>query len=199
VTNAPGAVIYWDSVLATWEENSIAGINAAHDPCSIALLGDWILVFSTDSGSMFYALEDEVIDDTSNWFETSTGFTTAPTCSWGVGTMVWVGGEFGYVYKVHNPQDGAIVLEAGTLDSGHVYDIHALDERNALAVGPNGMVLYTSNQVSWKKTGGPVGIGVDLETCWMIDEETWFVGDSQGKLWYTLNHGQTWTMKKDFA
>jgi photosystem II stability/assembly factor-like uncharacterized protein len=56
--------------------------------------------------------------------------------------------------------------------------------------------VYTkSGGVSWKAVTGPA-VGVNLGACWMWDPDTWLVGEGAGgtgKLWLTVNAGQTWS------
>jgi photosystem II stability/assembly factor-like uncharacterized protein len=74
--------------------------------------------------------------------------------------------------------------------------VHGLSDSFAVAVGNNGAVVFTNDGSSWTPaTAKPVGVGVNLLTVWVKSETEWWVGASNGRMYYTLNGGQTWTEK----
>jgi photosystem II stability/assembly factor-like uncharacterized protein len=103
---------------------------------------------------------------------------------------------WGYIYLCSSAGSGVTVLEAASATTSQLNHVHAYDENYAVAVGNDGVVLFTTNQSSWSMTPTiPVGLGVHLLSVYMKSKTEWFVSASNGKLYYTINSGSTWASK----
>lgn len=184
---------------ATWLAHDIETLGASDDPDAIICIGSYIVVLSQDSESLHYALKSEFNEYTDPTFtEVTTGFVAGkgPRAAFSLGDKAFVVGAGGYIYLVEDPTSGATVLDAGSVVTSNLNDVHALSEEFALAVGDGGAVLYTENGLTWALAPtSPVGIGVNLNTCWAKTSSEWWVGCGGGQLYYTLNAGQTWNTK----
>lgn len=81
-------------------------------------------------------------------------------------------------------------------ESAAVQDLHAIhftNERHGLAVGAANKLLKTTNGVAWITVTGPAAeVGITAQTCFMVDEDHWWVGYADARLWYTNDAGSTW-------
>lgn len=184
---------------ANWYAHDIEELTSAQSPTGIECLGDYIVVISNDAGSLCYALKSEfdTISDP-EFEEITTGIVAGgePNGIWSTGSYAFIVGDNGYVYGCEDPADGVTVLDAGAATGNDLLAVHGLSSTFAVAVGINGTVLYTSDGSSWgATTTNPAGIGVTLYTVWVVSENVWWVGASNGYLYYTLNAGETWNTK----
>lgn len=184
---------------ANWYADDIDSLGAAEDPSGVACLGKYVVVVSHDSNSLHWALKSEVddVDFDEAWTEVTTGFvaTCEPRDIWSVGSLAWICGDNGYVYTCTDPTLGVTVIDAGETVGDNLLAIHALSSTFAVAVGVNGAVIYTTDGEVFAATNRPVGVGVNLNCVWCLDESVWFVGTSTGRLYYSIDAGDNWTEK----
>lgn len=182
-----------------WYAHDIESLDPADDPDGIGCIGSYVVVVSEDSESLHYALKSEMDTLTDpDWTEVTTGFVAGkgPRAIWSLGDMAFVVGAGGYIYKIENPTSGASVLDAGSVVTSALNDVHALDDEFAIAVGNAGAVLFTNTGIAWALAPtSPVGYGTNLLCCWAKSTTEWWVGSDDGHLYYTLNAGKTWTEK----
>ena len=92
--------------------------------------------------------------------------------------------------------NGVTVLDAGTLTISNLLRVHALSESFAVAVGEDGVILFTENGIDWQiLTTPPVGVGVDITALAIKSKQEWWIGTNAGDLYYTVNAGLNWTEK----
>lgn len=184
---------------ATWDTSEIDSLSSSEDPTGIAIVGNYVVVVSDDSNSLHYLLKSDIEtagDDT--WLEVTTGFVASkqPRDIAAVGSIAFIVGNGGYIYKVSDPTAGVSVLDAGVAVVDDLLAVHAYTEKLAVAVGNNGAVVKTTDGATWSEvTPRFVGVGTHFNAVWMLDENTWLVGTSAGTLYYTTNAGVTWTQK----
>lgn len=197
--STPADVVYSKDKGATWATSEIDSLGAAEDPSGIAAVGSYIVVVSRASGSLHYLLKsslDASGDDT--WAEVTTGFVAnkGPNDIWSVGEKAFVVGNGGYIYEVTDPTAGATVLDAGVAVTDDLNTVHAISDEFAVAVGNAGAIVKTENGTIWTEvTPRPVGVGVNFTSVWVKSEKEWWVGGSDGNLYYTLDGGTTWSTK----
>jgi len=188
----------------TWYNAYITTLAAAEQPTANACVGDYLLVVSPDSASLHYVDKGDLLTwaqggsvTASPWVEVATGFvaTKDPRAIAVVdASHVWIVGEGGYVYFTDDITSGVVVQDAGVATTQDLNAIHALNSQFVVAVGQNNAVIYTQDGgATWQSVTGP-NPGVNLLSVWGVSESIWFVGtDNTGRLYYTLNKGQTWT------
>ena len=172
-------------------------LGAAENPTGIACLTKYIVVISNDSASLHYALKADFngIDDP-EFTEVATGFAAGgePNDIWSIGTLAFICGDGGYVYKTTDPTTGVTFVEDGEAVTDNLNAIHALSKDSAVAVGDNGAVIYTEGNDIWQETiARPVGVAVELTAVAMRSKDLWLVGSDGGQVFYTKNKGETWT------
>ena len=165
---------------------------------SLDCLGDYVVVVSNAYGGYTYVSKAEFTGLISpTWVGVATGFAGgAPNWIDSYGSGAFIVGANGYIYLLTDPTLGVTVLDAGTVALGdNLLHVHAYNESTAVAVGNNGVVVYTLDGVTWQDATRPVGIGVSLNTVWCKSETEWWVGSSAGNMYYTLDSGAHWTVK----
>ena len=195
----PDVVWSLDSGL-TWEDDDIDTLGAAEDPSAVGCVMGYLVVPSNDTNSVHIILLEyldglvfpllfEEVDD---------GFEVGgePNDISSVGTKAWIVGDGGYIYVMTDPTAGVIVQDAGVTTDAILYAVHALNSNRAVAVGADGVVVFTEDGETWQTTDtNPVPAGTNLMSVAMKSNEVWFVGDSTGFLWFTLDGGATWSLK----
>jgi photosystem II stability/assembly factor-like uncharacterized protein len=182
---------------SNWAADDINSLLAAEEANALACLGIYVVVVSNDSNSLHYKAQAVIDAGTAGgWTENATGFvvTGEPNDIWSVGTYAFIVGDGGYVYGTNDPTVAVNVLDAGVATTEDLNAVHALTDEFAVAVGDNDTIIYTLNQVGWQ-TATATGGGSNLQCVWIKNANEWWVGDSNGQLYYTLDGGTTWTEK----
>jgi len=183
----------------TWYSHDIETITGGDAASGVECVGAYVVVVSNDSGSLHYALKSEFEDLLDPDFtEVLTGFVAGgePNAIFAIGNKAFVAGDGGYIYSSEDITSGVDVLDAGVSTTSALNDVHAFSEEMVVAVGNNGVVLYSENGTTFALTAtAPVGFGVNLNCVFVKSEKEWWVGSSAGGLFYTLDGGDSWTAK----
>jgi hypothetical protein len=186
------------TIKGTWYSNDIESMTS-ENPTAVDCLGDYVVITSNDGNSISIALKSEMDGVTDPTFtEVATGFVVGgePNDIWSTGSYAFIVGDNGYVYGMSDPTAGVTVLDAGVAEADNLMCVHGLSDTFAVAGGQNGALIFASDGTSWTPSPStPVGVGVTINTVWVKSETEWWVGCSNGKLYYTLNQGVTWTEK----
>lgn len=198
--STPADVVYSLDGGTTWYAHDIDTLGAAELPTGIACLGAYIVVVSSGSNSLHYALKSDFVNGLDpTWTEVSTGFVTggSPNAISSTGTTAFIVGNLGYIYKTSDPTSGVEVLDAGvSFPLGQYNDVHAYSDDFVIAVGNGGAIVKAEDGTIFSAvTPSPVGVGVHFNTVWAKSETEWWIGGSDGNLRYTRNSGTLWTTK----
>jgi photosystem II stability/assembly factor-like uncharacterized protein len=183
---------------ATWKAHDVDGFAATDDCLGIAGVGDYIVVVSNTGAGLALASVQDFVDGLDPVFaKVTTGFVAAgkPNAISSVGRRAFIVGDAGYVYYTEDPAAGVTTLDAGSATVDKLLAVSALDEDNAIAVGNNGAVIVTTDRYSWTAVQRPIGVTFNLLGCFMKSKTEWWVTCSNGKVYYTVNAGKTWTDK----
>jgi len=183
----------------TWDAYDIDTLTSAQDPTGIAKVGDYIAVISDDANSISYA-ESGDFDGINppSWTEITTGFVAGyePYAIDAIGNKAFIVGNAGAIYVTEDVTSGVTAVSLGTVATGDLLAVDMLNEDVAVAVGQSGEVVYTLNGTTWTAVAvRPVGYGVNLNCVLILSEKEFIVGTSNGRLYYTLNAGNSWTEK----
>jgi hypothetical protein len=190
----PADIVFSIDGGVTWYAHDIMSAGVTNPSC-VCCLGNYVVVGTTVTATLDYALKSEIIPTSyETWTAVTTGFVTGkfPNDVWSVGTAAFFAGEDGYVYKCVDPTQGVTVLEAGVQTTEDCNCIHALDEYRVLCGCDAGYVLYTLDGVNWTAKKA-IAAGSAVNTVWMKSEYEWFAGTASGLLYYTVDKGVTWT------
>jgi len=185
---------------SNWYADDIDTLGAAEDPSAVGCVGAYVVVVSNASGSAHYALKSEIdtVGYDEDWTEIATGFVGAPNDCWRAvgGRYLYIVGASGYIYRTDDITAGVTVLDAGVAVSDNLNAVHMMSDEFGVAVGNNGALVYTEDGLSWSSLPGPgLGVGIHFNCVWVKDELTWLIGTSNGRLYYTVDKGTTWTLK----
>ena len=183
----------------TYGETFPTTLAATEDPSDATCVSPNYVIISNDSCSLHYASVADILAGTEIWTEVTTGFVAAigcPNAIFSVNSRVtWIVGDGGHIYFTADPTSGVTVQADGTVTSENLNAIHAASDDDALAVGDNNALVRTSNGGEiWEAITGPAP-AVVLNTCWMVNDQQWWVGTAGGQLFYTLNGGTDWVEK----
>jgi len=120
----------------------------------------------------------------------------SPNAIWSIDARhTWIVGDDGRIYFTADPTAGVEVQDTGAAAGlQDLNDVHFIDTLRGIAVGDTQTVVVTENGgITWAGIAGPGA--ANLLSCFMLTDSIWFVGDSGGHLWYTLDKGATWTEK----
>jgi len=198
--STPPDVVFTPDGGTTWYAHDIDTLGAAEDPSGIDCFGDYVVVVSADTGTLHYALKSEFEDLVDPTFtEVATGFAVGagePQAIFVIGNTAFIVGNDGYIYKSTDITAGVTQLDAGTVTTSTLNDVHGISEEMIVAVGDNGDVVYTENGSTFSRTTtDPVGVGVSLNCVFVKSKTEWWVGSSAGRLYYTLDGGDSWNEK----
>ena len=196
--STPADVVYSLDAGASWAISEVDSLSSSEDPTGIAKLAQYMVVVSNDSNSLHYIDQTDLNDSgDETWVEVTTGFVSGgePNDIWSVGTKAFIVGDGGYIYSSTDPVSGVTVLDAGSAVSDDLNAVHAINQDYAIAVGNAGAILKTVDGSQWQSLTRFVGVGVNLNCCWMLTKNIWFAGGSNGNLYYTENAGTTWSTK----
>lgn len=194
----PADVIVSSDGGATWGKTNIDTLAVASSPNHMACVGQWLVVTSTASPYIHYALQSEIIANpgSETWYSNTSGINVAgtPNAIFAyASSQVWVVGTGGYVYFYSDITGTPTIQTAGSVTSENLSAVHGCDEDNIVAVGANNAVIVTTDGGdTWQSVTGPAA-GVALNTVWVKDPDTWFIGTAGGALWYTNDSGANWT------
>lgn len=197
----PPDVVFTRDGGVTFLAHDIDTLGAAENPDGVDCLDGNILVVSNDSGSLHYA---PIVDFTAAtdpaFTEMAVGFVVAGAPNdidvAAGGTVAFIVGNGGYVYSSTDPTASVTVLDAGVAVQDNLNRVYALSDTFAVAVGNAGSIVFTQNGTTWAiAPSTPVGVGINLFAIYAKNEKEWFIGGSNGILYYTLDQGVTWTAK----
>lgn len=184
----------------TWADTWITTFAAGEDPIDADDVGDYLVVISNETDSIHYALLADIINGAETWTEVATGIVAAgsPNAIYSVGPSdTFIVGDGGYVYHSDDITSGVSVQDAGSATAENLYDVTAFDAENAVAVGANNAVIYTTDGEIWGAVTGPDTVNTpDLRSVEMLDERTWLVGTADNAAWYTEDRGTNWTQMR---
>ena len=190
-------VVFTSDGGSTWTATPITALAANQEPLAVSCFGSNLIIVSTDLAGHVYTDRDDLILGIHTWVTVTTGYQAGgePRDLFVLKPgYCWIVGAGGYVYFLDDPANAPTIQDAGSATVQDLNAIHAYDEENVLAVGDSNSVIHTTDGETWTAVTGP-SVGVDLNCCWMKDENTWFVGTNGGRLYYTQNQGATWVEK----
>ena len=106
---------------------------------------------------------------------------------------IWLASAAGYIYKSEDGGESWTAKEQGGITTNDYTHIHFYNSDTGVAVASAGVVALTEDGGDTWVAGTVVTDTPDLLACWMPEEDTIWVGDDSGDLWYSHDFGVTWT------
>jgi len=163
----------------------------------LAVVGTKLVVISQPNNAHHYASLADINSALANWSRVSTGYvaTKGPRAIWSrdaANTFIAAAG--GYVYFMADPTGAVSPITDG---SATTQDMNDIDGRGQIivAVGnSNAVLVSTDGGAGFSLVTGPVP-GVALNAVQIVAPYVWWVGTANGRLFYTMDQGTTWTEK----
>lgn len=166
---------------------------AGNSGTALNVVGSYLVVVSEAGENHVYINRSSI--SATGWSAVSTGYVASngPLCIFALAPqLVFIGAENGYVYKSSDITSSVTVVSDGSETTEDLHAIHAAGQ-TVVAVGDNNAVLVSNNLgTTWTALTGPA-VGVNLNTVWVLNQNQWYIGTNDGKLWYTTDGGTTWT------
>lgn len=193
-------IVYSNDNGATWVAHDIDTLTSAQDASAVASIGSYIVVSSNGAGSLNYALLSELRSTGTDpaFTEITTGIAAGgePNDMSVASGVLFAVGDAGYIYSTTDVTAGLTVLDAGAALTDNLLAVHALSDTFAVAVGNAGAIVKTEDGSAWTAvTPSPVGVTINFTSVWVKNEKEWFLGTSNGKLYYTADGGTTFSEK----
>lgn len=189
----PAEIIYTVDGGATFSQQNITGLGGTVDPTGIALAGSNLIVLDTAGNGYWYAEINTITGVPGTWTNVTAGFVASkqPTDIYVAGASeIYFSANGGYIYKSTDVASGVTVLDAGNVNTSNYQRIHGQDEM-VVVVGDSGKIVKSGNRgVTWANvTLSPTSATV--RAILVLDDFRYWVGTSGGKVYYTINGGET--------
>jgi photosystem II stability/assembly factor-like uncharacterized protein len=200
----PGEVVYTLDGGATWVETAITGIGASEDPIAIDIVGDKLVVLTGTAGGAttsgyYWATLNANTGAPGTFNKVTSGFVAgAPANDLFVLSPreVFFVANGGYIYKSTDITSGVSVLSAAAATSENLRRIHGSGE-TLYAAGANSTVLISQTRgATWAAAVGTVPTTTaTIQALAVLDQYRAWVGSSSGRLFATIDGGETWSEK----
>jgi hypothetical protein len=162
----------------------------------VAMVGNKLVVISQANNAHHYITQANVdADNAAGWTRNNSGYvaTKGPRCIWSkASTETFIGASGGYIYKMTSPSAAVLTLSAGDQTTQDFNDIHGLGQTIVLVGNSNALIYSSNGGDSFASKTGPA-VGVALNAIHVISANVWWVGAANGKAYYTVDGGSTWT------
>lgn len=180
---------------ATWVTDDITTL-ATKTANALADVGTRIVVVSNIDLAHHYKLQATIDANTAGgWARVTSGYVASkgPNAIWSKSpSETYVAANGGYIYFMANPAAAVTVLTDGSVSVQNMADIRGFG-RTIVAVGAANAILKSENAgATWSLVVGPA-VGIALTTVEVVSASVWWVGTTNGKLYYTTDKGVTWT------
>jgi len=108
---------------------------------------------------------------------------------------IWLASALGYIYFSEDGGETWAVVEAGVVTVGSYAFTHFADELNGIAGAPADILAVTTDGGETWAAATATGGGGDLLGGVALDANRYWVGDDDGKLWFSTDGGTTWTQR----
>lgn len=196
----PGELQYRTDGTANWIDAAITGIGATADPTAIDVVGDKLVVVVTGENAYYYATINQLTGVPSAFTKVTAGFVAgkAPNDLFVASPReVYFVGNGGYIYKATDITAGVTVLNAGSATTSDLLRMHGSGDA-LLAVGKGSSTIVSINRgQTWGSTVASVSaVALDVSAALVLDGLRYWVGTANsGRVFSTVNGGQTWTEK----
>lgn len=195
----PAELVYTVDGGATKAQTTITSFGATEDPLGIDIAGNTLIVIST--GGIYWATLNAKTGVPSTFTKVTTGLVSGKTLT-DIFVLnareIFFSALGGYIYKSTDITAGVTAVSAAGATSQDLYRINGDGNETIVAVGAASVVVKSVNRgVSWgTTTTNPSAIPADIKSLAVRDSNYMWVGYALlGRMFYTLNGGETWTEK----
>ena len=189
----PAEVIYTVDGGLTWSQQNITGLGGTVDPTAIELVGNFLLVLDTAGNGYWIAEINTLTGVPGSWTNVTTGFVASkqPNDVYVVSpNEVYFAANGGYIYKSTDIASGVTVLDAGNVNTTNYQRIHGQDD-TIVVVGDSGKIVKSNNRGATFANVTLSPTSATVRAVLVLDDWRYWVGTSGGKVYYTVNGGET--------
>lgn len=194
----PAEIIFTNTAYSTpASQINITGLGGTVDPIAMAMAGRYLIVVSPSDNGYYFAEVNQLTGVPGLFTFVSAGFVAAkqPLDIYVASAReVFFVGNGGYIYRSTDITTGVTVIDAGSATTNNLVRITGNDEC-LVAVGTAGTILKSLNRGA---TWTPVTLSptsATVRAIAVIDEYAYWIGTSGGLIYFTIDGGETWTVK----
>lgn len=192
----PPEVVYSITGGADWLQMNITGIGATVTPTFIDIVGSKLVVGVNSELAYYWSELDINGNPSSTWTKVTSGFVTSkgPRDIYVSSPReVFIVGDGGYVYKATDITAGVSVINAGSATTNNLLRVHGRDD-TIVATGAASTVIKSTNRGGTfaSTTTSPSGTPADVQAVQVLSDRRYWVGTGLGRVYYTLDGGETW-------
>lgn len=197
----PAELIYTLDGGSTINQTTITSFGATEDPLAIDIVGQYLVIIG--SAAYYYAELNEYTGIPGAFTKVTSGFVTDknPQDLYVAGpNEVYFCGSGGYIYKATDIKSGVDVIDAGDTTTADLKRIDGIGD-TIVSVGASSTVIFSRNRgATWSTTtDNPSDIALTIQALEVKSDLEWWTGTlNSGRMFYTLNGGESWT-EKTFA
>lgn len=172
---------------------TLGGVSAK----AMAVVGSYVVVISEAIDGHHWILVTDLEAGTPNWTEVTGGYVAghSPRAIYSKSAAeTLIGAQDGYIYKMTNPTSAVTVATDGGVTTENVNAIDGYGQTVVAGCANNKLLLSNDAGTSWSLVTGP-NAGVAINTVSVINKRLWWVGYADGKGYFTLDAGTTWTQR----
>jgi photosystem II stability/assembly factor-like uncharacterized protein len=205
-----GDVYYTSTGGGTWSLSPMDPFDGGEDVISVACFSisstvtRWLVAREAVAGEAAMVAYSD--DSGVTWTEVTVGSTNAEGAN-AEGALfamdqyhIWLVTDGGSIFF---SADGGVTWteqDAGIATAQDLNEVWFADEDNGMAVGDSDAVVTTSDGGTTWSAATATGDGGNLNCCTEnAGGDLWWVGTSNGRLYYSDDHGTTWTRRAGFA
>ena len=186
--------------LGSWKSVAVSALGATDNVDDMVIVGGVLIIISNDEAGHIVASLDDLIAGTDNAQEVSDGYVASkmPNAIFAksAGQIVIVG-DGGFVYNSESPLAAVTPVERGVATTQNLNCVHGYGKQVVAGGANNALIKSSDNGVSWVAATPPSGqSAASITAVHMTEEDIFFIGYSDGKLFYSLDFGQTFTEVK---
>lgn len=191
----PAEIIYTVDGGLSFAQQNITGLGGTVDPTGIEIVGNLLVVLDTAGNGYWFSEINTLTGVPGAWTNVTSGFVASkqPTDIYAVSpSEVYFSGNGGYIYKSTDIASGVTVLDAGNVNTSNYVRIHGQDD-TIVVVGDSGKIVKSNNRGI---TFGNVTLSptsATVRAVLVLDDYRFWIGTSGGKVYYTVNGGETFT------
>lgn len=162
----------------------------------LAVVGNKLVVISqANNAHHWITIANVDADNSLGWTKVSSGYvsTKGPRAIWSKSSSeTFIGAAGGYIYKMTSPAAAVSPLSAGDQTTQDFNDIGGFGQTLVLVGNNNALVVSSNAGDTFVLKTGPA-VGVALNCVWVINENVWWIGAANGKAYFTVDGGTTFT------
>jgi len=191
-------VLYSTDGGATWTASAITGIGGNASVKAIDIMGSYLVVLSDGDNAYYYAAINPLTGAPGTWNKITSGFVAlkTPNDLFVVSASeAYIAANGGYVYRLSTPGNAVVPVLAGGAGTGNLNRIDGTGE-TLVAVGAAGLIVKSTNRgQTWAAVTGTIPATPALQAIDVVDAYKFWTGGADGKLYFTVNGGETFVEK----